>query len=217
MPTTTLMPVTVTRPPGPCAEPQRRAEFEEVIKTIAGIEPTVRESSRTQFSLTVVLTDARTATLELVLARLKEAFPGWHACGHWPIRTVLAVTHGYPVELAPYRDLLTAMTRQPIDVVTGVRAQLTCRPVILDQHPLLTVITTAPAYSTTTGDYREVDEWASRVEQLIGPTLPVAPLAPGQWEQRGLVEEVLDHAPPTKVWTLDPDDLRQNPPESESQ
>jgi len=39
--------------------------------------------------------------------------------------------------------------------------------------------------------------------------LPVQPLPPGEWTRRPLVEEVLDHAPPEKVFVIDPKSLIQ--------
>lgn len=223
----TLMAVTTTHLPMSSTD-QRREEFERAAaattEVIAEVAPsalrestgataaalTLGESSRTATSRTVVV-ETTPEVHARILQRLQAALPSWRVTGHWPIRTVLAITHGYPVQRDPYLHLLTAMTGQPMDLVTGIRAQRTCQAAILAQHPLLTVITPAPEWDEATGDYRDTDQWADRVETLIGPTLPIAPLAPGEWERRDLIEEVLDHAPPETVWVL-PGSLQQDGP-----
>lgn len=129
------------------------------------------------------------------------------------VYTVLSVTHGLPIELDPYLDILTHITGQKMDVVTAIRARQVSAPWLLEQHPRLSEFVKPERFSHgrfSTVDYPAMDAWAKEVAAALGrETLPVQPLPPGEWTRRPLVEEVLDHAPPEKVFVIDPKSLIQ--------
>ncbi|WP_067487452.1 hypothetical protein [Actinomadura hibisca] len=123
----------------------------------------------------------------------------------FPLRSVLAVTHGFPVEGNEFGAIVEHLTGRPTSPLAALGVREECLAWIYRQHPQLSVITAPPAFDSKTGDFTAVDAWADLVEQLIGTTLPIAPLPPGDWQNKTTLDVVLDHAPADKVYVIDPD------------
>ncbi|MFC5187147.1 hypothetical protein [Actinomadura harenae] len=123
----------------------------------------------------------------------------------WPIRSILSVTHGYPIERRPYNEIISWLTGQEsVSIFTIVRAKEPLTKLLLEQHPQLTVIACSPPDD----DCAAADRWADLVEQMVGATLPISPLPPGEWQVFDEVNEALEVVPPEKVFvapSADPD------------
>lgn len=122
--------------------------------------------------------------------------------------TILSITHRLPVEGGPYQAILKHMTGLQLSPLQSGRARDVCAAWLLEQHPRLAEVPERPVFKE--GDYAAMDAWADEQRALLGATsLPVAPLPPGEYTAKPIVEEVLDlGVPPEKIFVVDPDRLR---------
>lgn len=77
------------------------------------------------------------------------------------------------------------------------RAAEVCGPALLRQHPQLAGVAPSPDL-----DASNLLTWLADAEHVYGATLPVAPLAPGEWEQRDPIEELCDKVGAERVYVV---------------
>ncbi len=117
---------------------------------------------------------------------------------------VLAITHGYPVELEPYLAILTYLNQRPASTVDSREIPAAW---IGHLHPALRQppAPDVPSANPTDRDLATWDAWASDVRARIGARLTLSPIPRSLRDQRSLIELVLDRgADPNKLWPIDP-------------
>lgn len=116
---------------------------------------------------------------------------------------ILAITHGYPITLDPYLDILAYLNQRPASTIDSRTAPAAW---IFDQHPRLREITAPdlPNVDPTDEDLAAWDAWAAEVKARVGQTLILQPIPEDRRDARSLTELVLDTGvDPRKIWHVD--------------
>lgn len=112
---------------------------------------------------------------------------------------VLSITTGRLLSrrhMAGLYDILNYMTGDNLMTHQLPRAATVCGPALLDQHPELRDVEPPNGDSVT---QEELFTWLDLTEERHGKLLSVQPLAPGAWESRNPIEELIDMVGPEKV------------------
>jgi hypothetical protein len=120
------------------------------------------------------------------------------------LTAVLAMTHGYPILLEPYLEIMAYLNQRPASTVDSRTIPAAW---IFHLHPVLRRFT-APDVSGVEPTERDLavwDAWAADVQIQVGARLALSPIPPDVRDQRSLVELLLDRgADLNKIWLIDP-------------